>query len=237
MNSRDPRINRSFLTDRETRPSVRPLCSLRASAYNPGPGCCQRRGSSLDRVLLVTPLAKWQRPNSLGRPATRQGLPRRPGAMLAGERFARVLFPLSARVDFHHRRDGDRSGMAGSDERLSGGALNAAIANELGKLIADFTGRGATRSRAFVQQDLVVCVLEDGATRAERNLVAAGKSELVRWQRDALQHAMGPDLISAVEALTRRRVRTFLSGTDADGGTAIEAFVLEPEADGGPTAD
>ena len=84
-----------------------------------------------------------------------------------------------------------------------GGALNAAIANELGKLIADFTGRGATKSRAFVHQEIVVCVLEDGATRAERNLVAAGKSDLVRIQRDALQRAMGPQLIAAVERLTR----------------------------------
>jgi uncharacterized protein YbcI len=119
--------------------------------------------------------------------------------------------------------------LAGFDEPLSGGALNAALANELGKLIADFTGRGATRSRAFIHQDLVVCLLENGATRAETNLVAAGKSELVRLQRDALQRAMGPDLIAAVERLTNRRVRTFLSGTDHDGGAAIEAFVLEPE--------
>ena len=116
-----------------------------------------------------------------------------------------------------------------SDQQLSGGALNAALANEVGKLVADFTGRGATKSKAFVQQDVVVCVLEDGATRAERNLVAAGQSGLVRLQRDALQRAMGPQLIAVVERLTNRTVRTFLSGTDADGGSAIEAFVLEPE--------
>jgi uncharacterized protein YbcI len=114
-------------------------------------------------------------------------------------------------------------------EPLSGGALNAALANELGKLIADFTGRGATRSRAFVHQDLVVCVFEDGATRAERNLVAAGKSDLVRIQRDALQRAMGPLLVAAVERLTGRTVRTFLSGTDEEGGCSIEAFLLEPK--------
>ena len=61
--------------------------------------------------------------------------------------------------------------MGNSENRPTGGALNAALANELGKLIADFTGRGATRSRAFLHQDLVVCVLENGATRAEANLV------------------------------------------------------------------
>jgi uncharacterized protein YbcI len=107
--------------------------------------------------------------------------------------------------------------------------LSAAIANEVGKLVAEFTGRGATKSRAFVQQDLVVCVLEDGATRAERNLVAAGRSDLVRIQRDALQRAMGPQLVAAVERLTSRTVRTFLSSMDEDGGSAIEAFLLEPE--------
>jgi len=127
--------------------------------------------------------------------------------------------------------------MSHARERLSGGALNAAIANELGKLIADFTGRGATKSRAFIHQDLVVCVFEDGATKSERNLVAAGKSDLVRLQRDALQHAVGPQLVEAVERLTSRTVRTFLSGTDEEGGSSIEAFLLEPEAPAGePTA-
>jgi hypothetical protein len=48
-------------------------------------------------------------------------------------------------------------------------------------------------------------------------------------QQDALQCAMGPQLIAAVERLTRRTVRTFLSGTDKDGASAIEAFVLESE--------
>ncbi len=114
--------------------------------------------------------------------------------------------------------------------RLSGGALNAALANELGKLIADFTGRGATRSRAIVHQDLVVCVFEEAATRGERNLVKAGKAELVRHQRDALQHAMAAQLIAAVEHLTGRTVRTFLSGTDEAGESAVEAFVLDPES-------
>jgi uncharacterized protein YbcI len=112
----------------------------------------------------------------------------------------------------------------GSEEHRNGGALNAALANEIGRLVAEFTGRGAQRSRAFVYQDVVVCVLEDGATNAERNLVSAGRSDLVRLQRDAPQRAMGPQLIDAVERLTDRPVRVFLSGTDESGaGRAIPA--------------
>ena len=117
--------------------------------------------------------------------------------------------------------------MPESPEHLTGGALNAALANEIGRFVADFTGRGAQRSRAFVYQDVVVCVLEDGATNSERNLVSAGRADLVRLQRDALQRAMGPQLIASVERLTRRTVRGFLSGTDETGGAAVEVFLLD----------
>jgi uncharacterized protein YbcI len=122
--------------------------------------------------------------------------------------------------------------METGDAKLSGGPLNAAIANEIGKLIADFTGRGATRSRAFVDQDVVVCLLEDGATRAEVNLVAAGKAELVRQQRDALQRAQEAELVDAIERLTGRTVRTFISGSSTHGESSAELFVLEPDAPG-----
>lgn len=142
--------------------------------------------------------------------------------------FARVLSALSARVDPFPQTRRRKTRVMRSEELLSGGALHAALANELGKLIADFTGRGATRSRAVVHQDLVVCVFEDSATRAEQTLVAAGKSELVRHQRDALQRAMGPALIAAVERLTGRKVRTFMSGSDESGASSVEAFTLDP---------
>jgi uncharacterized protein YbcI len=112
-------------------------------------------------------------------------------------------------------------------DRLDGGRLNAALANEIGKVIADFTGRGATKSRAFIDQDVVVCVLEDGATKAEAHLVAAGKDELVRIQRDALQRAMEQQLVETVERLTGRVVRKFLSGSSLHADDSVEVFILE----------
>jgi len=120
--------------------------------------------------------------------------------------------------------------LSSSHGRLSGGRLNAALANEIGKVVADFTGRGATKSRAFIDQDVVVCLLEDGATRAEARLVAAGRAELVRSQRDVLQWAMESELVAVVEQLTGRAVRTFLSGTNALGEDSVEVFILQPAA-------
>jgi hypothetical protein len=101
--------------------------------------------------------------------------------------------------------------------------------------VADFTGRGATRSRAFVHQDVVVCPARGQCDQAAVNLVAADRGELVRLQRDALQRAIEMQPVAAVERLTGRIVRTFLSGTSALG----EVFVLEPAASSpvSPAAD
>jgi hypothetical protein len=65
-------------------------------------------------------------------------------------------------------------------QRPEAGRLNAAIANGIGKLIADFTGRGASRSRAFMHDDLVVRLLEDGR-RGSRS-TSSRQQELVRLQ-------------------------------------------------------
>jgi uncharacterized protein YbcI len=119
--------------------------------------------------------------------------------------------------------------MTASDGRLADGPLNAALANEIGKLVADFTGRGAPKSRAFIHQDVVVCLLEDGATKAEVNLVAAGEVGLVRSGREALQRAMETQLVAAVAQLTGRKVHTFLSGISSLADSSVEVFVLEPE--------
>jgi hypothetical protein len=49
-------------------------------------------------------------------------------------------------------------------------------------------------------------------------------------QRIALQGATEMQLVAAVERLTGRTVRTFLSGTSTLGEDSVEVFVLEPAA-------
>ena len=119
--------------------------------------------------------------------------------------------------------------MPRANQRLGAGELKSALANEVVRFVAEFTGRGATKSRAFVHGDVVVCLLEDGATKAERRLVEAGKADLVRAGRGALQWAMEDELVQTVERLTGRKVRCFLSGTDNAGEASVEVFLLEPD--------
>ena len=108
------------------------------------------------------------------------------------------------------------------------GRLNAAIATEIVSLMAQFTGRGPTRSRAFVHADMVVCLLEEGMTKGEAKLLAAGEEETVNEMRATFQRVMEADLVAVVERLTGRKVRSFMSANNARTDSSVEIFVLEP---------
>lgn len=122
--------------------------------------------------------------------------------------------------------------MEPNDPTVGVGELNAAIATALVRVVAAFTGHGPTRSRAIVHGDVVVCLLEDCLTKAERNLVAAGRQDLVRQMRDGFQRATEPEMVAVVERLTGRTVATFLSGTSTAANSDVEVFVLEPPQTG-----
>jgi uncharacterized protein YbcI len=113
------------------------------------------------------------------------------------------------------------------------GELSAAISNAVVRVFHEYTGRGPNRARSFVSDDLISVVLEETLTKGERHLLADGKSEIVLQSRDAYQQAMCADLIAAIEDLTSRRVRAFLSDNSTDPDIAVESFVLEPTTSNG----
>jgi uncharacterized protein YbcI len=121
--------------------------------------------------------------------------------------------------------------MTGSQiENSVPGDLTAAISNGVVRLLREYTGRGPTKARTYVKDDLISVVLEDSLTKGERSLVADGKSALVLTARKAYQETMRTDLIALVEQATGRRVRAFLSDNHLEPDIAIESFVMEPVA-------
>jgi uncharacterized protein YbcI len=114
-------------------------------------------------------------------------------------------------------------------EPLVGGQLHSAISNALVRLHRDYLGRGPTRARTSIRDNVVVVILEDTLTRAERTLVEDGKSEEVLRVRQSFQRTMEADMVRAVETLSGRRVIAFMSANHIDPDLASETFVLEPE--------
>jgi uncharacterized protein YbcI len=90
-------------------------------------------------------------------------------------------------------------------------------------------GRGPERARTyFAGPDMVVCSLEKTLTPAERTMVDMGEHQRLRETRLFFQHAREDDFRAAVERVTGRRVRGFLSGTDTTQDLSCEVFYLEP---------
>ena len=113
----------------------------------------------------------------------------------------------------------------------AGGSLASAISNAVRQLAAEYTGRGPTRARTSIRDNLVVVLLEDTLTKGERRLVTKGREMRVLDYRAEFQAAMREDAIASIEKLTGRRVKAFMSANHIDPDLAAELFVLEPEGD------
>jgi uncharacterized protein YbcI len=117
------------------------------------------------------------------------------------------------------------------DERTQGGSLSSAISNAIRQLLAEYTGRGPTRARTSIRDNLVVVLLEDTLTKGERRLVGKGRDHRVMDYRREFQEAMRDDAIASIEGITGRKVTAFMSANHIDPDLAAELFVLEPEPD------
>jgi len=110
---------------------------------------------------------------------------------------------------------------------LTGGQLNAALSRAIVQLHNQHLGRGPTKGHAFYRGNVVVVILEDTLTKAERSLIAAGKTDAVRDVRRQLLDTMRSDLVGAVERLTGCRVLSFLADNESEPDIAAEVFVLD----------
>jgi uncharacterized protein YbcI len=118
------------------------------------------------------------------------------------------------------------AGTSGTEERTPG-SLSAAISNLIVRLFAEYTGRGPTKARTTIRDNVIVCIAEDNMTKAERRLTQEGEGELVVTVRRKFQSTMRDDLVGGVELLTGCKVVSLLSDHDAGADTAAEVFVLD----------
>lgn len=109
------------------------------------------------------------------------------------------------------------------------GEVRAAIARQIGELQAQCYGRGPTKAKTYFQDDLVVVVLEETFTPAERTLIERGESQGIQDIRRRFQQAMRDEFVSVIEQATGRRVRSFLSETDLEQDVSVEVFLLAEE--------
>ncbi|MGI8803829.1 MAG: Na-translocating system protein MpsC family protein [Solirubrobacteraceae bacterium] len=132
--------------------------------------------------------------------------------------------------------------MVGETEQLTTGMLAAQISRAIVQIWHEYTGRGPTKARTTITEDLIVVMMADTLLKAERNLAADGRSDQVLSMRRAFQDTMREDLVTTVEGLTGRTVLAFMSHNHVEPDLAAELFVLVPrkhavDGDGADGAD
>jgi len=109
----------------------------------------------------------------------------------------------------------------------AGPELTDAISEALVALYADFYDHGRTTATTYINDNVVVCVLEDILSVGESRQVADGAGKDVIEGRIAFQEGAQDEFTQAIERLTGRKVTAFLSANQASPGVACELFFLE----------
>jgi len=115
-----------------------------------------------------------------------------------------------------------------TDALDASGDVRTAISDGLVALLKEYYGRGPERTKTYVSDDLVVCLLRGGFTRVEQTLFEGGHGEDVIRQRMAFQNVMRKRFEHVVEHATGRKVIGFMSGNQQDPDMICEVFVLAP---------
>ena len=98
------------------------------------------------------------------------------------------------------------------------------------QLLHRYTGRGPTKAKTLINDEVVTVMLADTLTTGERTLVESGRADRVLQVRHDYQLAMRDDLVAVVEGHMGRKVVAFMSQNHIDPDLAAEIFILEREA-------
>jgi uncharacterized protein YbcI len=111
------------------------------------------------------------------------------------------------------------------------GSLHVAISNAIVRILREYTGRGPTKAKTTIRDDVVLVMLQQALTKGELSLVRNGRAEKVLEIRHEYQKAMQEECIAAIGALTGRTVTAMLSANHIEPDLGAEIFVLDGPPD------
>lgn len=113
------------------------------------------------------------------------------------------------------------------DQERPNGSLSVAISNAIVGFLREYTGRGPTKARTTIRDNVVVVMLEQTLTKGEQSLVKKGRGETVLALRHDYQDAMREESSAKVAELTGRNVVAMLSANHIDPDLGAEIYVLD----------
>ncbi len=110
---------------------------------------------------------------------------------------------------------------------LRGGELNAAVTSAIVGIQTEYLGRGPKSASTFHHGHVLVTLMHEVLTPAERSLTRGNHTDAVDHIRQLFQKTMEADFREAVERLTGLKVLAFVSGNAIEPDLAAELFILD----------
>jgi uncharacterized protein YbcI len=112
-------------------------------------------------------------------------------------------------------------------ERPPGSSIHLALSNAVVGVLREYTGRGPTKARTTIRDNVVLVMLEQTLTKGEHVLVDKGRGDRVLMLRREYQEAMREEGSARVAELTGRNVIAMMSANHLNPDLGAEIFVLD----------
>ena len=109
------------------------------------------------------------------------------------------------------------------------GVEMANISRRIVQLHKEFYGKGPTKARTYLQDDMVMVLMRGGFTRVEATLLREGRGDAVTRQRGEFHAVMLDRFTEVIEQELGRKVVAFMSAAHQGPDLLAEIFVLESE--------
>ncbi len=106
-----------------------------------------------------------------------------------------------------------------------------ALSNAIVGCLREYTGRGPTKARTTIRDNVVLVMLEQTLTKGEQSLVQKGRGDKVLALRQEYQEAMREESSAKVAELTGRNVIAMMSANHIDPDLGAEIYVLDGPPD------
>jgi uncharacterized protein YbcI len=112
-------------------------------------------------------------------------------------------------------------------EQPPGGSLQVSVSTAIVGFLREYTGRGPTKARTTIRDNVVLVMLEQTLTKGEQSLVANGRGDKVLALRHEYQEAMREESSAKVAELTGRNVIAMMSANHIAPDLGAEIYVLD----------
>ena len=104
------------------------------------------------------------------------------------------------------------------------------LSNEMVRAQKTFFGKGPTKAKSYILDDMLIVVMRDGLTTAEKTMLRFDKPDQVRQFRQLFENEMTERLVAIVEEVTERKVINYQSQVMFDPDVVVEMFLFDATA-------